>query len=106
MVHHKLVRDKIPQMIEADGQVAVVRVLDEKEYEDALNKKLLEEAAEFAADPSAEEAADVLEILGACLAMQGISREQVEAVRLQKREERGGFDKRIYLMEVREKVDG
>lgn len=53
--YYKLVRDKIPEIIRANGEVPVTRTLDEEEYLRELIKKLKEETAEFAAETSIEE---------------------------------------------------
>lgn len=59
----KLVRDKIPQIIQADGKSPIIRTLSEEDYLQELDKKLNEEVAEYQADKSIEEMADVLEPL-------------------------------------------
>ena len=56
----KLVRDKIPQIIQADGKSPIIRTLSEEDYLQELDKKLNEEVAEYQADKSIEEMADVL----------------------------------------------
>ena len=96
-IHNKLVRDKIPQIIEASGKISVTHVLAEKEYIAALETKLNEEVAEYQADKNLEEMADVLEVLQALCVARGFSLEELEAVRAKKAEERGGFVERIFL---------
>ena len=59
----KLVRDRIPEIIEADGKKPITRILPEDEYLQKLDTKLNEEVAEYQADKSIEEMADVLEVL-------------------------------------------
>lgn len=94
--HGKLVRDRIPGIIVAAGDVAVTRVLEGDEYRQALIAKLREECDEFIIDPSVGELADVLEVVRA-LASLIASPGELERVRLQKLAERGGFEERIYL---------
>lgn len=71
------------------------RIASEKEYREALVKKLLEEAHEFAETPTEEELADVLEVALALKTLPEYA--SVEMVRKTKKEERGGFEKRIIL---------
>ena len=98
--YHKLVRDGIPRIIEADGGKPVTRVLDQAGYLAALWAKLLEEAEEAQAAPDRQlraELADVLEVLRALATAHGLNWEDVEAEAARKRDERGGFDQRIFL---------
>jgi predicted house-cleaning noncanonical NTP pyrophosphatase (MazG superfamily) len=95
----KLIRDRLPAMMRAQGLTVFERPLDDAAYLDALKAKLVEEAEEARSagpDDLAGELADVLEVVLALAAAQGVSREDLEALRLRKREARGGFDARIY----------
>ena len=92
----KLVRDKIPQIIIADGKKPFTRILDDEEYLEELDKKLNEEIAEYQQDKSIEEMADVLEVLFAICESRGYSVEELMKVREEKRETRGGFEKRVF----------
>lgn len=92
----KLVRDNIPDIIRADGKTPVTRILDQEEYLNELDRKLQEEVAEYQADKSLEELADILEVLSAICKARGYSREDLLKVRDEKRRKRGGFEKRIY----------
>ena len=58
-VYNKLVRDKIPEIIEADGKVCRTHILSNEEYIVALEAKLNEEVAEYQADKNLEEMADL-----------------------------------------------
>jgi predicted house-cleaning noncanonical NTP pyrophosphatase (MazG superfamily) len=100
-IYNKLVRDKIPKIINKNGKVAVVRTLNDKEYVNALIKKLKEETTEFETDKSIEELADMQEVLIALIKFVA-SAEEVEKVRIQKARSKGTFENRVYL----EKVDG
>lgn len=93
----KIVRDRIPEIIEANGQRAVCRVPEKEEILLGLEKKLSEELGEYLADHSLEEMADLLEVMHGILHHKGVSWEKLEAIRLAKREKRGGFEKGIYL---------
>lgn len=92
----KLVRDKIPQIIIADGRTPIVRTLSDEEYLSELDRKLNEEVAEYQADKSLEEIADVLEVLLAICEARGHSVDELIEVRDKKREKRGGFRDKIY----------
>lgn len=99
--HNKLVRDKIPQIIEANGEHALTRILEDDEYKAELIKKLGEECAEFTENPSAEELADVREVVNALESVISTP-EEVARIQDQKASERGTFKDRIYLIETTE----
>lgn len=100
IIHNKLVRNRIPEIVSNAGKHAVMRILSEEEYLAALDRKLDEECAEYHADKSLEELADVLEVLYAIAAAQGHSVEELEQVRAAKLEKCGGFSDRIFLEKV------
>ena len=103
MIHHdKLVRDKIPAIIEAAGKTPVTDKIEPEDMQAALDRKLREEVGEYLESHSVEEMADVLEVLHGIAFHHGISWNQVEEERLRKKEERGGFEAGIRLIEVRE----
>lgn len=95
--YNKLVRDRIPEIIQESGRTCVTRILSEEEYITALELKLSEEVAELQSDKNLEEMADVLEVLRALCDARGYSFEELEALRVKKANERGGFMKKIYL---------
>lgn len=97
MSYQKLVRDKIPAIIKANGGTPKTRVLNDQEYLTELIKKLHEETDEFTADPSLEELADIQEVVLALLASIDENLEALENKRLQKAQERGAFQDKIYL---------
>ena len=92
ILHHKLVRDRIPEIIDESGKMHRVRQVRNKELKDFALKKLQEEVQEFVEDPSAEEAADVLEIFNFICGRQGLYPHTIEAERTSKRILRGGFE--------------
>ena len=73
----KLVRDKIPQIIIDAGKKPITEILSEERYLEELDKKLEEEVAEYKADKSIEEMADVLEVLFAICEARGYSVERI-----------------------------
>ena len=101
-VYYKLVRDRIPEIIEQAGQKCVCSVLSDDEYLKMLDEKLNEELAEYQESKSMEELADLLEVVRAVARARGSSPEEVEEIRRMKAEKRGGFEKKILLEEVTE----
>lgn len=99
-VYNKLVRDKIPEIIRADGKQLKSRILDDAEHLEALLKKLEEECAELKEARNAEELADVHEVLIALADALGIDRKELEKVRQNKTAKHGGFQQKIFLEEV------
>lgn len=93
----KLVRDKIPMLIENSGEKPVVRIMDENEYRSCLEAKLDEEVAEFHKDRNAEELADILEVVYALAESIGCTKEELLACYNKKHLERGGFRNRVFL---------
>ena len=96
-VFKKLVRDRIPAIIESNGEKCQYKVLNDREYLKALNKKLIEEMQEYLESGDVEELADLEEVLRAILKAKEVSYEQFEDIRKRKVASRGGFDKKIYL---------
>lgn len=102
-VFRKLVRDRIPDIIRAEGRHPVIEVLAADERRGALLAKLVEEAAEVAdAEPGelAEELADVVEVVRALAAQLGLSLPDVVELADRKKAARGGFDDGVFLVEV------
>ena len=100
-VFNKLVRDKIPEIIEENDEYSLTRTLNDKEYEKALYDKLFEEANEVInankKEETEEELADLLEVVRAIADYKNIDVSDVEKLRISKKKKRGGFYKRIYL---------
>ena len=99
-VHNKLVRDRIPEIIEATGKTCVTEVLPNDAYIQALDAKLSEELAEYQQSKSLEELADLLEVMGAVVKARGYTWDDLTRVRKEKRAQRGAFEQRIFLKEV------
>ena len=98
--YNKLVRDRIPEIIEASGNECKTAVLSDEEYLKMLDEKLDEELAEYHKDQNIEELADLLEVIRAAAIARGYTLEELEAVRAKKAEKRGGFSKKILLKTV------
>ncbi len=102
--YDKLVRDGVPQAIEADGHTYRIEVLALEAYIVELKRKLVEEARE-ALEASTQddlllELADLMEVIVSLLNASGVSPGDLEAMRLQRREKRGGFEQRLLLRYV------
>jgi predicted house-cleaning noncanonical NTP pyrophosphatase (MazG superfamily) len=93
----KLVRDKIPEIIEKADKIPKTHIANNDEYWELLRKKLIEEVTEFLEDNSKEELADTLEVIYAICDYKKISREEIEGIRLKKQKERGAFKDKIIL---------
>lgn len=98
--YHKLIRDRIPEIIEATGQRCVTKVLSQEDYIRMLDEKLNEELAEYQESKAIEELADLLEVIEATTKARGCSWEDLLAVKEQKRQKRGGFEEKLLLLEV------
>ena len=99
-IYNKLVRDKIIDIIEADGRIAKYRILEDDEYRQELNKKLQEEVKEYLEDNNVEELADIVEVIYGILNSMDVSIKEFEKIRINKQEKRGAFKKKIYLEEA------
>lgn len=100
--YNKLVRDRIPEIIEASGKTCKTAVLNDAEYLRMLDAKLDEELAEYHKDQNVEELADLLEVIYAVAIARDYTIEELEQVREQKATKRGAFQNRILLTEVEE----
>lgn len=100
--YFKLVRDRIPEIIEASGKTCVTEILSDEDYLRMIDAKLDEELAEYYKDQNVEELADLIEVIYAAAIARGYTIEQLEKVRAEKAEKRGCFQKKILLLEVTE----
>ena len=98
--YNKLVRDRIPEIIASTGDKYKIRTLSDAEYIEMLDAKLDEELKEYHEDKNIEELADILEVLYAVAKARGYTIDELEETRLKKREKRGGFDEKIFLIET------
>jgi len=99
--YNKLVRDRIPEIITAEGRRCAIETMSEAEYQQALLTKLVEEAQEVAGasqEKRAAELADLYEVIEALVQATGLNEGDIRALQAQRRQERGGFEKRIKLL--------
>lgn len=100
--YNKLIRDKIPEIIEADGYIPITRILSDEEYKKELEKKLYEEYLEVLNTKNRkeriEELADMLEIIIYLSMIENSSLDEVIEISKKKKLMRGGFDQKIYLI--------
>ncbi len=99
MQYHKLVRDRIPEIIKDKGEVAVIHIANDAEYGVKLREKLQEEVNEYLKDENIGEIADILEVLDAIAEHKGFSQDEIMATKQKKAESRGRFKQRIILDE-------
>jgi predicted house-cleaning noncanonical NTP pyrophosphatase (MazG superfamily) len=102
--HYKVVRDAIPQNIQAKGERVTFARLLPGEASVALIGKLFEEGLELnaARGPAQkiEELADVLEVVRGLAVTNGIDWDNLLATALDKRQKRGGFEQQTVLLET------
>jgi len=102
--YNKLVRDKIPEIIAANGERCTYKTLDDAAYKNELRRKLLEEVNEYLEattdKDAAEELADITEMIHALAELHGKSFADVEVIRQKKRAERGGFKEKLFLIDA------
>lgn len=98
--YDKLVRDAIPEIIEADGDEPITHVVDGEKYRERLHDKLDEEVAEFHESRDPDELADVLEVVAALADVYDSSESDLDEVRRAKAAERGRFEEGIVLEAV------
>lgn len=101
-IYNKLVRDKIPEIIEADGRKCKTTVVENMEnYKQMMISKLKEEVEEYVQSGEVEELADILEVIFALSQnVHEVDVNKLESIRIEKRKERGGFDLKIILNNV------
>lgn len=102
-VYNKLVRDKIPNIIEEKGETPIIKVLNENDYKKELEKKLYEEykeVIEASGDERIEELADMLEVIRALASLENKNLNDIIGIADKKNKKRGAFDEKIFLEKV------
>lgn len=106
---HKLWRDKLVKMVLDKGSVLDVRQLDDAEFDKQLRLKILEEADEIKTAQTkqelVEELADLMEVVDSLYALHGISCDEVKEIQTKKRNEKGGFDDRLFVEKASHPID-
>lgn len=107
IIYNKLIRDKIPEIIEKSGGIFKIHKLNKTEFKKELAKKILEEGKELCEAKSkadiSNELSDLLELIQTIARQYKISPEKLEGSRIEKYRKRGGFEKRLFLEYVEEK---
>ena len=102
-VYNKLVRDKIPEIIEGKNETPVTRILNDDECKLELEKKLYEvykEVIESSGEDRLFELADMIEVIKSLALLSGKTLEDIIELANGKRNKRGGFEKKIFLEKV------
>ena len=98
--YNKLIRDRIPEIIAANGKTAQIRVLSDEEYASVLERKLTEEVSEYLETKEPMELADVLEVVEALAENAGVSFNELSAMKAAKQRRNGAFRKKLFLESV------
>ncbi|QGH33602.1 phosphoribosyl-ATP pyrophosphohydrolase [Gracilibacillus salitolerans] len=105
--YNKLVRDKIPEILEKNNLAYRLKHLDKDQFHTAIQEKFQEEWTEYQQavnnEEAVEELADLLEVIFAMTEIHGRTKEELLAVRQRKFIDRGGFYQKCYLLEVEDK---
>jgi len=95
--YNKLIRDKIPEIIESKDEKFETHIANDSEYWLKLIEKLKEETSEFEENPSIDELSDILEVIDAISDFKNFDANEVQKTKSEKLEKRGGFEKRLIL---------
>ena len=99
-IYNKAIRDKIPEIIEQTGRQSKIKILSDEEFLHELEKKLTEEIDEYTNSKSIEELTDIIEVVYRIAELKGISLDKLESLRINKKNERGGFSNNLFLIQV------
>ena len=103
--YNKLVRDKIPEIISWNNRIAKMRILNDEEYKLEALKKIVEEANEVLVarnnNDLMKEIGDLQEIIEAVIIAFNLDEKEILKIKNQRKKERGGFDKKIFLESVK-----
>ena len=100
VIYNKAIRDKIPEIIRESGKKCNIQTLSDEKFIIEIEKKLSEEVTEYQNDKNPEELADILEVIYAIAQLKGISKDELEKIRVKKLEDKGGFTKNLFLIDT------
>ena len=101
----KAIRDFIPEITKLSGRKCIIRQLSDLTFLPELENKLKEELDEYLESKELEELADLLEVIYRIAELRGSSKDGLEALRVHKKLEKGGFEKNLLLLSPAEKID-
>ena len=101
--YNKVVRDKIPEIIEESGKKFNLKQLDDESFLAELEKKLIEEVNEYTESKDVEELADLLEVIYRISELRGVNSDELDKIRKEKAKERGKFDSNLFLIDAEKK---
>jgi len=99
--YNKVVRDKIPEIIEESGKKFNLKQLDDVSFLAEIEKKLSEEVNEYTESKDIEELADLLEVIYRISELRGVNSDELDKIRKNKAEKRGKFDSNLFLIDVK-----
>ena len=98
--YNKVVRDKIPEIIEESGKKFNLKQLDDESFLAEIEKKLSEEVNEYTESKDIEELADLLEVIYRISELRGVNSDELDKIRKNKAEKRGKFDSNLFLIDA------
>jgi predicted house-cleaning noncanonical NTP pyrophosphatase (MazG superfamily) len=98
--YNKVIRDKIPEIIEKSGKKSNIKHLDDESFLAELEKKLNEEVSEYVESKDVEELADLLEVIYRISELRGVNSDELDKIRKDKAEKRGKFTNNVFLLDV------
>jgi len=98
--YNKAIRDKIPEIIKLSGKNCDVKKLNDSEFLAQLEKKLVEELAEYQESKNVEELADMLEVIYRISELKGITSDELDSIKNEKAKKRGKFDDNLFLVDT------
>ena len=100
--YNKLIRDRIPEIIENAGEKPRFITLSREAYFKEIQIKILEEAKELIEAKTTKEAVDeivdIQELIDTLLKELGITKFEFWELQRRKNKKRGGFKKRLFLI--------
>lgn len=103
--YEKLVRDNIPDIIAQDGKAANIEIIeDAQRFKELLGAKCVEEAREVEQAKDKEELmkeiADLREVIDTLIKAYEIDESELIKIQNERREKRGGFERRVFLKSI------